>query len=208
MESEMKVDASLAKDIDATKDGARAIEEAGYDGLWIGETKHEPFLQCLQAADVTGRVAVGTSIAIAFARTPMTVANSAFDLARYSKGRFVLGLGSQIKPHIERRFSMPWSHPAPRMREYILAMRAIWASWSDGTKLDFRGEFYTHPLMTPFFNPGPIEHPRIPVYIAAVNPLMCRIAGELCDGMHVHPFNSPKYLREIVHPAVAAALAA
>ena len=130
----MKVDASLAKDIDQTKDGARAIEEAGYDGLWIGETKHDPFLQCLHAADATERVTVGTSIAIAFARTPMTVANSGYDLARYSKGRFVLGLGSQVKPHIERRFSMPWSHPAPRMREFVLALRAIWATWQDGTQ--------------------------------------------------------------------------
>src|SRR4029450_4164618 len=146
----MKVDAMLTKDVEQTKLAAEQLESAGYDALWVGETKHDPFLQLLQAAEATDRVTLGTAIAIAFARTPMTLANSAFDLARYSGGRFVLGLGSQVKPHIERRYSMPWSHPAPRMRELILALRAIWSCWQDGTPLSFRGDFYTHTLMTPF----------------------------------------------------------
>ena len=138
---------------DDVRTTAAASEAAGYDGLWTGETMHDPFLQIVQAAEVTERVTSGTSIAIAFGRTPMTLATTGYDLARYSRGRFVLGLGSQVKPHIERRFSMPWSHPAARMREFVIALRAIWACWQDGTKLDFQGEFYTHTLMTPFFSP-------------------------------------------------------
>ena len=149
----MKVDATLMKDLERTKQAAAQLESTGYDGLWLGETKHDPFLQLLQAAEATERITIGTAIAIAFARTPMTLANTAFDLARYSRGRFVLGLGSQVKPHIERRFSMPWSHPAARMRELVLALRAIWDTWQDGVPLDFRGDFYTHTLMTPFFSP-------------------------------------------------------
>jgi probable F420-dependent oxidoreductase len=202
MTASLKVDASLAKDIDATKDGARAIEEAGYDGLWVGETMHEPFLQCLHAADATDNVSVGTAIAIAFGRTPMTVANTGFDLARYSKGRFILGLGSQVKPHIERRFSMPWSHPAPRMREFVLALRAIWASWQDGTKLDFRGDFYTHTLMTPFFSPPPHEYGPPPVFVAGVGELMTEVAGEVADGFFVHPFGTTRYFDEVTRPAL------
>jgi probable F420-dependent oxidoreductase len=202
MTDTLKVDASLSKDIDQTKPGARAIEESGYDGLWIGETKHEPFLQCLHAADVTERVTVGTSIAIAFARTPMTVANSGYDLARYSKGRFVLGLGSQVKPHVERRFSMPWSHPAPRMREFVLALKAIWAAWQDGTKLDFRGDFYTHTLMTPFFSPPAHEYGPPPVFVAGVGDLMTEVAGEVGDGFFVHPFGTTRYFDEVTRPAL------
>src|SRR5213078_4212402 len=150
--------------------------------LWIGETQHEPFLQLLQAAEATERVTVGSSIAIAFARTPMTTASVGFDLALYTKGRFILGLGSQIKPHIEKRFSMPWSHPAARMREFILAMRAIWSCWNDRTKLDFHGEFYRHTLMTPFFDPGPNPHGPPRVFLAAVGERMTEVAGEVCDG--------------------------
>ena len=134
---------------------ARELEELGYDGVLTAETSHDPFLPLVVAAEHTERVELGTGIAVAFARNPMTLANIGHDLQTYSKGRFRLGLGSQIKPHIEKRFSMPWSHPAARMRELILAMRAIWARWNDGEKLDFRGEFYRHTLMTPFFNPGP-----------------------------------------------------
>ncbi len=131
----MKIDVSFGKDFDAAAREAAALEEAGYDGIWNGETSHDPFLQCVLASQTTRTATLGTSIAIAFARTPMTLANLGFDLARYSQGRFVLGIGSQVKPHIERRFSMPWSHPAPRMREFIQAMRAIWATWQDGTPL-------------------------------------------------------------------------
>jgi probable F420-dependent oxidoreductase len=143
---------------------------------------------------------------VAFARSPMTTANSAWDLNAYSKGRVFLGLGSQIKPHIEKRFSMPWSHPAPRMKEFISAMRAIWASWQDGTKLDFRGDFYTHTLMTPFFNPGANPYGPPKVLLAAVGEGMTRVAGEVADGMLVHGFSTERYLREVTLPTIDAGL--
>jgi probable F420-dependent oxidoreductase len=198
----MLVDATLTKSIVHTKDDARRIEDAGYNGLWVGETKHEPFLQLLHAADATERVTIGTAIAIAFARTPMTLANTAFDLALYSRGRFVLGLGSQVKPHIERRFSMPWSHPAARMRELVLAVRAIWATWQDGTPLAFEGEFYRHTLMTPFFSPEPHEYGPPPVFLAGVGERMTEVAGEVCDGFFFHPFTTDRYLRNVTLPAL------
>jgi probable F420-dependent oxidoreductase len=154
------------------------------------------------AATVTSRIKLGTSIAVAFPRSPMITAHIAWDLQKACEGRFILGLGSQVKGHNERRFSVKWEAPAPRMREVVLAVRAIWDCWQNGTKLAFKGQHYRFDLMTPFFNPGPIEHPGIPVYIAGVNRHMCRVAGEVCDGLHVHPFNSPKYLREYVQPAV------
>ncbi len=198
----MKLDTSLPGVFDGLGDAARLLEADGYDGLWTSETQHEPFMRCLLAAQATSHVTVGTSIAIAFARTPMTLANAGYDLARYSQGRFVLGLGSQIKPHIERRFSMPWSHPAPRMRELILAMRAIWAAWQDGTKLDFRGDFYTHTLMTPFFAAPPHEYGPPPVYLAGVGELMTQVAGEAADGFFIHPFTTRRYLDEVTLPAL------
>jgi probable F420-dependent oxidoreductase len=196
------VDSTLTKSIANTKEAAAAIEASGYSGLWVGETKHEPFLQLLHAADATDRLTIGTAIAIAFGRSPMTLANAAFDLAVYSKGRFILGLGSQVKPHIERRFSMPWSHPAARMRELVLALRAIWASWEHGERLDFRGDFYTHTLMTPFFSPEPHEYGPPPVYLAGVGARMTEVAGEVCDGFFFHPFTTDRYLREVTLPAL------
>jgi probable F420-dependent oxidoreductase len=150
---------------------------------------------------------MGTGIAVAFARSPMTTATTAHDLQVLSKGRFLLGLGSQIKPHIERRFSMPWSHPAPRMREYVQAMRAIWAAWNDGEKLDFRGEFYQHTLMTPFFMPEPSPWGPPKVYLAAVGEHMTRAAGEVCDGLQPHAFTTARYLREVTLPIVHEGLA-
>ena len=161
----MKLDATLTGAIARNAEEARELESAGYDGVWTGETRHDPFLRLLQAAEATEHVTLGTSIAIAFGRTPLTLAHLGFDLAQYSKGRFVLGLGSQVKPHIERRFSMPWSRPAARMREFVLALRALWRCWQEDATLDFRGEFYTHTLMTPFFSPGRGEYPpaaRVP----------------------------------------------
>ena len=145
---------------------------------------------------------LGTSVAIAFSRSPMETAQTAWDLQDLSDGRFVLGLGTQVKAHITRRFSMPWDRPAARLREYILALRAIWESFQTEGPLQFEGEFYSHTLMTPFFNPGPIEHPEIPVYIAGVNTRLARLAGEICDGFHVHPFHSPEYVRKTVIPAI------
>jgi probable F420-dependent oxidoreductase len=204
----VKIDATLQHGRGASRSEAAGLEAAGYDGLWAGETSHDPFLQLLQVAEVTERVTIGTSIAIAFGRTPMTLAHTAFDLAFYSEGRFVLGLGSQIRSHIERRFSMPWSHPAKRMREFVLALRAIWSAWQDGEKLDFRGEFYTHTLMTPFFSPKAHDFGPPPVYLAGVGELMTRTAGETCDGFFVHPFTTRAYLDEVTLPALRAGRAA
>ena len=198
----MKVDGGISFDIGSSAQSARDAEAAGYDGVWTAEGGHDPFLGCLLAAESTERIDVGTAIAVAFARSPMTTAQSANDLQARSKGRFILGLGSQIKPHIEKRFSMPWSQPAARMHEYVSALRAIWAAWHDGTKLDFQGDFYTHTLMTPFFNPGPNEHGVPKVYLAGVGERMTEVAGEVCDGFLGHGFTTERYLREVTLPAL------
>ncbi len=186
---------------------ARELEELGYDGLTTAETSHDPFLPLMVAAEHTTRIQIQTGIAVAFARSPMTLASTAWDLNLYSQGRMSLGLGSQIKPHITKRFSMPWSHPAARMREFVLAMRAIWANWQEGTKLDFAGEFYTHTLMTPFFNPGPNEWGPPKVALAAVGELMTEVAGEVCDGILIHGFTTERYVREVTMPAIERGLA-
>jgi probable F420-dependent oxidoreductase len=181
---------------------ARELEQLGYDGVFTAETSHDPFLPITLAALETDHIELGTGIAVAFARNPMTMATIGNDLQLYTKGRFILGLGSQIKPHIEKRFSMPWSHPADRMREFILAMRAIWASWSDGGKLDFRGDFYRHTLMTPFFNPGPNPYRTPKVFLAAVGERMTEVAGEAADGILLHGFTTERYVREVTLPAL------
>jgi probable F420-dependent oxidoreductase len=199
----VKLDVSmLTHDLKSIPDYARKVEAMGYDCLWSSETQHDPYLPLAVAATSTSRIKLGTNIATVFSRSPMITAHTGWDLQKASGGRFALGLGTQVKAHNERRFSVKFESPGPKLAEAIRAIRTIWDCWQTGTRLNFKGQFYTFDVMTPFFNPGPIEHPKIPIYIAAVNPLMCRIAGELCDGMHVHPFNSPKYLREIVHPAV------
>ncbi|MEV8543514.1 LLM class F420-dependent oxidoreductase [Streptomyces sp. NPDC051572] len=177
-------------------------EKAGYDGLWASESQHDPFLPLLLAAEHTDRLEVGTAIAVAFARSPMQLAYTAHDLQAYSGGRFSLGLGSQIKPHVERRFSMPWSRPAARMREYVSALRAIWSAWNDGEKLDFRGDFYTHTLMSPFFSPPPAPGGAPKVFVAAVGEAMTRVAGEVADGLLAHGFTTERYLREVTLPTV------
>jgi probable F420-dependent oxidoreductase len=159
------------------------------------------------AATTTTRVELGTGILVAFGRSPMITAVQANDVQLLSRGRLLLGLGSQIKPHIEKRYSMPWSHPAPRMREYILALRAIWSCWNDDTPLNFRGEFYRHTLMTPFFNPGPNPYGPPKVFLAAVGELMTEVAGEVADGLLVHPFTTERYLREVTLPALERGLA-
>src|SRR5918999_1055544 len=202
----LKLDAGLGtegdylKDIDRT---ARVAESLGFAGLWSSETKHDAFLPLAVAAGATEAIELGTSVAIAFSRSPMETAQTAWDLQSLSEGRFILGLGTQVRAHVERRFSMPFDKPAARLREYIMALREIWDSFQNEGPLQFEGEFYRHTLMTPFFNPGPIDHPEIPVYIAGVNTRLARLAGELCDGFHVHPFHSPEYLRRIVKPAIA-----
>lgn len=185
-------------------DVARAAEELGFAGLVTSETKHDAFLPLAVAGSVTQRLQLLTSVAIAFSRSPMEMAQTAWDLQELSGGRLILGLGTQVRAHITRRFGMPWGRPVARLREYILALRAIWDAFQNDTPLDFEGEFYRHTLLTPFFNPGPIEHPEIPVYIAGVGERLSRLAGELCDGFHVHPFHSPEYVRRVVKPGIAA----
>jgi len=204
----MKLDFNVA--IDDLRDVpalARDAEALGFDGLWTAETRHDPFLPLALAAEHTRRVSLGTAIAVAFPRSPTVVAHIAWDLQAASGGRVVLGLGTQVKGHNERRFSVPWTAPGPRLRDYILALRALWACWQTGGRIDFRSEHYAITLMTPFFAPRPIEHPRIPIYVAAVNPYNLRLAGELCDGVHLHPFHSVTYLREFALPQLEAGLA-
>jgi probable F420-dependent oxidoreductase len=203
----VKIDGGIGFDLAGAAAAAAEQEAAGYDGVWSAETSHDPFFPLLLAAGATERLEVGTGIAVAFARTPMTLAYQANDLQAYSQGRFLLGLGSQIKPHIEKRFAMTWSHPAPRMREFILAMRAIWANWAEGGKLDFHGDFYSHTLMTPFFNPGPNPFGPPKVLLAAVGELMTEVAGEVADGIIVHGFTTERYLREVTMPAIERGLA-
>ena len=201
----MKVDGGLGTDLSKAAAHARDAEAAGYTGVWTAETAHDPFFPLLLAAEHTTTLELGTSIAVAFARNPMTLANIGWDLQSYSKGRFIMGLGSQIKPHITKRFSMEWSHPAPRMREMVLAMRAIWDCWLNGTKLEFRGEFYKHTLMTPFFAPNAsdISDYGVPrIFLAGVGELMTEVAGEVCDGFICHGFTTEKYLREVTIPAL------
>jgi probable F420-dependent oxidoreductase len=196
----VKLDVSmLSHDLTTIPAYARKVEALGFDALWSSETQHDPFLPLAVAATATSTIKLGTAIAVAFPRSPMITAHIAWDLQKASGGRFILGLGSQVKGHNERRFSVKFESPGPKLREIVLALHAIWDCWQHGTPLRFAGRFYRFDLMTPFFNPGPIEHPRIPIYLAGVNEHMCRIAGEVADGLHVHPFNSPTYLRESVH---------
>lgn len=198
----MKVDGGVGWELDKVGHQARELEDMGYSGVMSAETSHDPFFPLLVAAQNTERVDLMTSIAVAFARTPMILANIGHDLNAASKGRFVLGLGSQIRPHITKRFSMPWSSPAARMREFILAMRAIWATWHEGKPLEFTGRFYTHTLMTPFFTPTDTEYGAPRVFLAAVGPMMTEVAGEVADGIIIHAFTTEKYLRETTLPAL------
>lgn len=204
MKSQMKLDAVLQPDPNLLNipSVAAAAEKAGFAGLWDTETQHDPFIQLALAAPPTSSIQLGTAIALSFTRSPMTMAYTCWDLAAMSKGRFILGLGTQVKAHNERRFSVTWDHPVPRLREIILGMRTIWQSWRNGNKLDFRGDYYKFTLMTPFFTPPPHQY-TIPIYIAGVNTGLCNLAGELCDGFHVHPLNSAKYVANVVRPAIA-----
>jgi len=200
----MKLDAAIPpislKDVPSI---AKAAEAIGFDMLWSSETAHDPFLTSTLIAEHTQRIHVGTSVAIAFARSPANVAYMAWDLADLSKGRFILGLGTQVKAHIERRFGMPWPDSVVgKLREQIQAMHAFWHTWQSGERLNFRGEYYKLTLMTPFFNPGPIEQPHVPVYIAGVNKGLARLAGEVADGFLVHPLHTPAYLRQILLPVI------
>ena len=186
---------------------AKRLEALGYHGAVTAETSHDPFFPLLLAAEHTEKIQLVTSIAVAFARTPMNLANIGHDLNSFSKGRFVLGLGSQIRPHVTKRFSMPWSKPAARMREFISAMRAIWDCWHNGSQLSFKGDFYDHSLMTPMFTPSDSEYGAPRVMLAAVGPLMTEVAGEVADGVIIHSFTTKKYLEEVTLPAVEKGLA-
>jgi probable F420-dependent oxidoreductase len=195
-------DVSMRLDLRKVADMARDVEELGYDGIASGETKNDPYLPLALAAASTTRVRLTTSVVIAFARSPTATALAAWDLQSLSNGRFVLGLGPQVKGHIERRYGVSWAPPLPRMRDYIVALRAIWNSWQKRVPLDVRTTHYTLSLMVPLFDPGPIEHPDIPIQLAAVNPGMCRLAGELCQGLRPHPICTPKYIADVMAPAI------
>lgn len=200
----MKVDAEIAVADPIEAAGlSKKAEAFGFGCLWVNETKHDPFVQIAVAAANTEKISLGTSIALAFTRSPTTLAYAAWDLQALSKGRLILGLGSQVKGHIERRFGVKWEAPAPKMKEVVQALRAVWRSWQDGSKLDFQGRYYQLSLMTPFFSPGPIMNSEIPIYVAAVNEGMCRVAGSAADGVHVHPLHTVRYLREVIQPALA-----
>jgi probable F420-dependent oxidoreductase len=198
----LKIDAGVPNQLSRVPQAAAALEQQGYDAGWTAETSHDPFLPLVLAAEHTSRLELGTNIAVAFARNPMTVANVGWDLQAYSRGRFVLGLGTQIRPHIEKRFGMPWSHPAPRMREFVSALRAIWSAWTDGGKLRFEGDFYTHKIMTPMFTPEPQPYPAPKVFLAAVGEAMTEVCGEVADGHLGHPMVSRRYLDEVTLPAL------
>ena len=198
----MKVDGGVGNDLSRVGAQAKELEEMGFSGLQTAETAHDPFIPLAVAAMHTENVDLVTGIAVAFARTPMVLASVAHDVNYASQGRFILGLGSQIRAHITKRFSMPWSHPAARMREFILALRAIWANWYDKKPLAFTGKFYTHTLMTPFFSPTNNEFGAPRVFLAAVGPLMTEVAGEVADGVIVHPFTTETYLRNTTLPSL------
>lgn len=210
----MKLDAALPpthlKDVPAI---AKAAEGIGFAALWTQETQHDPLLPCTLIAEHTSKMQFGTAIAVSFARSPANLAYTAWDLAAQSGGRFILGLGTQVKAHIERRFGMTWPESVTgKLREQILVIRAFWDCWQNGTKLNFRGEHYKVTLMSPFFNPGPLPPSPagrgvggegiIPIYIAGVNTGLAKLAGEMCEGFHAHPFNSPRYMNEVILPAI------
>ena len=204
----MRLDAALfTTDLLACEARAAELEAQGFAAAWSVEGQHDPFLPLALAARSTTRLELGTAIAVAFARNPMTCAQIAWDLQSLSRGRFILGLGSQIKPHIEKRFSQPWSRPAARMREFVQAVRAIWSRWNGAGPLDFRGEFYTHTLMTPFFDPGPNPFGDPRIFLAGVGPRMVEVCGEVGDGFFVHPFHSREYLLAETLPALERGLA-
>lgn len=199
----MQIDAALpSRASEDVGDHAARLERIGYDAAWSVEAGNDPFLSLALAAVATERIQLGTNIAVAFARSPMSMAQVAWDLQRLSRGRLKLGLGTQVRAHVERRYSMPFEHPAARVTDYVRCLRAIWHTFQTGEPASYRGPFYQFTLMNPMFNPGPLDQPGIPVYLAGVNPRMCRAAGEVADGFHVHPMHSVSYLRQVVVPAL------
>ena len=200
----MKIDTTLpSTHLEAVPSLVQAAETMGFDGIWTTETQHDPFLPGPLIAEHSNNLQFGTAIAISFARSPATMAYSAWDLAQMSKGRFILGLGTQVKGHIERRFGMPWPESVVgKLREQISAIKALWNTWQNDERLNFRGEYYRLTLMSPFFNPGPIQYPNIPIFLSGVNIGLAQLAGEVAAGFHVHPLNSQRYLREVIIPAI------
>jgi probable F420-dependent oxidoreductase len=203
----VKIDSGLGAELGKVAGRVQAAEVAGLDGVWAAETTNDPFLSLTLAAEHSTSVSLGTGVAIAFARNPMSLAYTTNQLQEYSGGRVVLGLGSQVRRHIEKRFSSTWSHPAARMREFVLALRSIWASWNEGGPPGFEGEFYTHTLMTPVFAPPPHQFGPPRVFLAAVGPMMNEVAGEVADGVLTHGICTPRYLREVIVPALGRGLA-
>ena len=199
----LKIDAQLRGfDLCQVPAQARRLEELGFDAAWTFEAAQDPFLPLAVAATATEKLELGTNIAVAFARSPFSMAGTAWDIQRASRGRLHLGLGTQVRAHVERRFSMPFDRPAARVTDYIRCMRAIFDTFQTDARPSYEGPFYQFRLMNPFFNPGPIDHPHIPIYLAGVNPRMCRAAGEAADGFHIHPMHSVSYLNEVVKPAI------
>ena len=199
----MQIDTQMQTyDLRAVGDAARRIEAMGFDALWTFESNHDPFLSLGVVAAVSRQLQIGTNISVAFGRSPFAMAQTSWDLQQSSGGRFHLGLGTQVRAHVERRFSMPFEHPARRITDYVRCLRAIWDTFQHDRKPDYQGEFYQFRLINAFFNPGPIENPEIPIYLAGVGPRMCRAAGEVADGFHVHPMHSAGYLRDVVRPAL------
>ncbi len=199
----MKIDTQM-RDLDllAVAEEAQKYERLGFDAIWTFEAAHNPFLPLMQAVAATTRIEVGTNITVAFARSPFAVAQVAWDLQKASRGRFHLGLGTQVRAHVERRFSMPFEHPARRIADYIRCVRAVWDTFQNDTRPDYQGEFYQFRLINPFFMPGRLDEPEIPIYLAGVNPRMCRVAGEVADGFHVHPMHSVSYVQKVIRPAI------
>ncbi|MGQ0568357.1 MAG: TIGR03617 family F420-dependent LLM class oxidoreductase [Armatimonadota bacterium] len=204
----MRIDTRLAySTLSEVPEITQAAEDLGFDGLWTSETDHDPFLAVALAANHSSRIALGTAIALAFTRSPTTLAYTTWDLAQLSGGRFALGLGTQVRAHIMRRFGMPWDPPVPKLREVVAAMREVWTSWADRRAPNFRGKYFNVSLMTPFFTPPGPTPPGLRVEIAGVGARMCRLAGEIADGFHVHPFHTRRYLREVVLPQIETGLA-
>lgn len=202
----MKLDGNVGIEIKGAGERALELEEAGYSGAWTSELNHDPFFPLIKAIDATNDIEIGTNIAVAFARNPMILANIGWDLQEYSGGRFILGLGTQIKTHITKRFGMPWTKPIPQMREFIEAIRAIWTAWETGEPLRYEGDVYRHTLMTPAFTPPKSKYGRPPIYLAAVGPAMVKLAAQVADGYLCHGFVTPQYLKDVSMPAYLSAL--
>lgn len=204
----MKIDVQmLSPELSDMAQCVRLAEAAGFDGLWTSETQHDPFLPLILAAEHSTRLELGTSIAVTFPRSPAVLAQLGWDLAKYSRGRFIMGLGSQVRAHNERRLGAKWDKPIRQMRETIEAVRAIWHAYQSGEPLTYQGDYFNLNLMTPFFNPGPIEHSTIPIYISAVNQQMLQLAGSHCDGVHLHAIDTVRYLEEFAWPQIEKGIA-